>query len=185
MKTFLEIGTADFDTLIPLAEKGGWCGWCVEPVPKHVETLKKKVEHLPVGIIPYAVSDHDGQVTMHVGGGGDWAEGASHVCDPNHEGARLLELPGNVNLNLREKTIKVDCMKLDTLLAAHEIRHIDYLKIDVEGHELNVLRGYSWEVKPALIKVEHKHLSGDELDRILKRQGYTIWVEEDDIYALL
>jgi FkbM family methyltransferase len=185
MKTFLEIGTADFDTLIPLAEKGGWCGWCVEPVPKHVRTLEEKTKTLPVGIIPYAISDHDGHVNMHVGGGGDWAEGASHVCDANHEGARLLELPGNVKLNLREDTIKVPCMKLDTLVAMYDLKKIDYMKIDVEGHELQVLRGYSWDVKPKFIKAEHKHISGDELGRILYRQGYTIWSEIDDLYAIL
>ena len=84
------------------------------------------------------------------------AEGASHVCDDNHEGARLLELPGNVNLNLREATIKVPCMKLDTLFAMYDLTEIDYMKIDVEGHELQVLRGYSWDVKPKMLKVEHQ-----------------------------
>ena len=68
MKTFVEIGCADFDTLIPLAQKGGWCGWCIEPVPHHAETLRKKAAGLPVGVEEVAISDYDGHLTMAVGG---------------------------------------------------------------------------------------------------------------------
>ena len=185
MKTFLEIGVADFDTLIPLAKKGGWCGFCVEPVPHHVETLREMTRNLPVGIIPLAVSDHDGTTNMHIGGIEDWAMGASHIADPNHEGARLLELPGKVRLGLRTDTIEVECTTLDSLLDSYKIDHLDYLKLDVEGHELNILRDYSWRIKPGLIKCEHKHLSGNDLDRIFEEQGYTLHVEIDDVYAIL
>ena len=37
-KMFVEIGSADFDTCLPLAE-AGWKGICVEPVPY----LKKRI----------------------------------------------------------------------------------------------------------------------------------------------
>ena len=189
MKTFVEIGCADFDTLIPLAKKGGWVGYCVEPIPKHADYLRDKTKDLPVSVCQLAISDHDGTATMKVGQSGDsedrWAEGASHICDSNHEGARLLELPGNVNLGLVAGNITVATERLDTFLNERGIDHIDYMKIDVEGHELNILRSYDWSVKPQLLRVEHKHLSGDEMDRILKRQGYTLHVEQDDIYAIL
>ena len=57
MKTFLEIGVADFDTLLPLAEKGGWSGWCVEPMPHHVKTLREQAKGLPVAICECANQD--------------------------------------------------------------------------------------------------------------------------------
>ena len=183
MKTFLEIGVADFDTLIPLAEKGGWTGYCVEPMPHHVRTLQEMSRNLPVAICPCAISDRTGSIKMAVGGGEEWATGANHVIDDNHLGAKLLDLP--INSYLRQDDIEVECFTLDDFIDKYGITEIDFCKIDVEGHELNVLSGYSWRVKPKFMKVEHKHLPGNELDQILSPQGYSIFVEHDDIYAVL
>ena len=122
---------------------------------------------------------------MAVGGGEDWARGASHVIGPGHSGAKLLEIEANLRLGLKIDEIEVECMKLDTLIDNYNIDQVDFMKIDVEGHELEVLTNYSWRVKPKVIKVEHKHLSGDTLDKMLKRHDYTIFVETDDIYAFL
>jgi len=183
MKTFLEIGCADFDTLLPLARKGGWCGFCVEPMPHHADTLRERSADLPVSIIEAAISDFDGRIQMAVGGNADWATGASHVISPNHQGFKLLDLEANKDLRLGE--IEVAAMRLDTLLDEYGINHIDYCKIDVEGHELNVLQNYSWRVKPAVLKIEHKHLPGGSLAKILTPQGYTIFPENEDIYAIL
>ena len=185
MKTFIEIGCADFDTLIPMAAKGGWTGLCVEPIPHHADTLRKRTTDLPVGVVESAVSSFDGHLRMAVGGGEDWARGASHVIGPGHSGAKLLELEENLRLGLKVDEIEVDCMKLDTLLDEFGIDAIDFMKVDVEGHELEVLNNYSWRVKPKTLKIEHKHLSGDTLDKMLTRHGYTIFVETDDIYAIL
>jgi FkbM family methyltransferase len=183
LKTFLEIGCADFDTLIPLAMKGGWRGCCVEPIPHHVKTLKGMASNLPVLVVEAAVSNYDGQIQMAVGGGQDWAEGASHIVAPNHTGSRLLDLPANQSL--RKDTIEVECIRLDTLIDKHKITEIDFCKIDVEGHEEAILRDYSWKVKPKFMRVEHKHTPGDTIDRILTPLGYTLFVEIDDVYAVL
>lgn len=184
MKTFLEIGVADFDTLIPLAAKGGWTGYCVEPMPHHVKTLREQSKDLPVAVCECAISDRTGSIKMAVGGGEEqWSTGVNHVIDDNHIGSKLLELP--INAHLRHDDIEVKCFTLDDFLDMYHIDEIDFCKIDVEGHEPNVLRSYSWRVKPKVIKCEHKHIPGDLLNRILTPQGYTIFVEQEDIYCIL
>ena len=187
MKTFLEIGVADFDTLIPLAAKGGWTGYCVEPIPRHVKTLREHAGALPVAVCECAISDRTGTIKMVVGDGekhGEkWADGVSHVIDDNHTGPRLLDNP--VNSHLRDGEIEVSCFTLDDFLDKHGIDEVDFCKIDVEGHEPNVFRNYSWRVKPKVIKCEHKHLPGNLLEQILVPQGYTIFVELEDIYCIL
>ena len=183
LKTFLEIGVADFDTLLPLAEKGGWTGWCVEPMPHFAETLREKAKDLPVAICECAISDRTGSIQMAVGGGEQWASGASHVIDNNHIGAQLLNMP--VNKHLRRGEIEVPCMTLDDFIDKHHITEIDFLKIDVEGHEPTILLNYSWRVKPKLIKAEHKHIPGDLLRRMIEPQGYSIFVETYDLYCVL
>ncbi len=184
MKTFLEIGVADFDTLIPMAAKGGWKGYCVEPMPHHIETLNKMVGDLPVTVCPYAISDRSGTAKMAVGNGIErWALGANHIIDSNHIGERVLEIPGNEFLRVDD--IEVTCLTLDALIDMYGITEIDFCKIDVEGHEANILWNYSWKVKPKVIKCEHIHTPGNILKSILTPQGYTIFAEDQDIYCIL
>ena len=152
-------------------------------MPHHAKTLRERSASLPVSVVEAAISDFDGKIQMAIGGNEDWATGASHVISPNHLGGKLLDLEVNKDLRLGE--IEVECMRLDTLIDSFGIETIDYCKIDVEGHELNVLQTYSWRVKPAILKIEHKHLPGGSLARILKPQGYTIFPENEDIYAIL
>ena len=183
MKTFLEIGCADFDTLIPLAAKGGWTGFCVEPMPHFADKLRVMASGLPVAVCEGAISDYDGTITMAVGEEEQWATGASHVTASNHEGARLLDLPANQFL--RKEDITVQCRSLDSFIEQKAITSVDFCKIDIEGHEATVLRNYSWVVKPAFMKIEHCHTPGNVLDEILRPQGYTIFVEQNDIYCVL
>ena len=75
-------------------------------------------------------------------------------------------------------------MTLDSLIAKHKFEHINYLKIDVEGHELNILDNYSWEIEPDVIKCEHAHIDDIYLSELLKSKGYIVYVETSDIYAI-
>ena len=184
MKTFLEIGTADFDTLLPLARKGGWMGWCVEPVPHHAKTLRQEAKSLPVGIIEAAVTDRTGSIKMAVGGGSEqWTRGISHIIDDNHTGTRLLDF--TANQSIRQQDITVKCFTLDDLHNMLSITSLDFCKIAVEGHEETILKAYSWRVKPKMLKVEHKHVPTTHITSILQAQGYHIFTETDDLYAIL
>ena len=152
-------------------------------MPHHVETLTKLSVGLPVAICECAISDRTGSIRMAVGGGETWATGASHVIDDNHLGQKLLDRPDNIHVRVAE--IEVSCFTLDDFVDHHGITQIDLCKIDVGGHELNVLNDYSWQVKPKVIKIEHTRIEGNELDKILRPQGYTLFIEMQDIYAIL
>ena len=180
MKNFLEIGTADFETLIPLAEKGGWIGWCVEPMPHFCETLRSLTGHLPVAIEELAISDYNGWLQMAVANvkGGTLVRGASHVVSDHHYGVRPLD-------NSDAEIIDVQCLTLDTFLEYKGIKHLDYLKLDTEGHELNILEDYSWRVKPSFIKAETTQQIGNGLKSVLVGAGYTVTQEKHDLYAIL
>ena len=53
------------------------------------------------------------------------------------------------------KKIKVNCDKLDTILRAAGINSIDFIVIDVEGHELSVLKGLSLSLwRPLILIIE-------------------------------
>jgi FkbM family methyltransferase len=177
---FVEIGAANFDTLMPLV-KNGWNGIIVEPVPGLAASLRDAAKGLPVEIIEAAVSDLNGEVEMMIASGDDWVRGISHVVSNNHLGARLSDNPDNTRHFSDRITVKA--MTLDTLLRETNSA-IDFMKIDAEGHELNILQNYSWRIKPKTIKVEHKHVDDEALVRLLEAQDYMVWREVDDLYAV-
>ena len=185
-KTYVEIGAADFDTLLPLSRRG-WRGVIVEPVPRFAEALRKIVdsEGLDVQIIEAAITTHSGTTKFleSLEQNVVWQKGISHL--KNQDGTRLLELHANKHIPRRE--IMVNCLRLDNLLwDICRLQHvgIDFLKMDIEGHELDVLNDYSWNIKPTMIKIEHKHCSDFSMRTILEKNGYTVWVENDDMYGI-
>ena len=184
MKTFLEIGCADFDTLLPLAARG-WRGFFIEPVERMRESLIRQAQKVGVNMLdvefaPICISDHDGSIEMVESLGDDWASGISHVANGPNSG--LLDHP--LNQGFRGNIVTVPCETLDTFVAKRNIVSLDFMKIDVEGHELAVLEPYSWRVKPDLIKIEHKHSNLEVLRRILGREGYHTYIEAEDLYAI-
>ena len=60
---------------------------------------------------------------------------------------KILHTRGKLNFKIIEdneinyKSINVKCITLDLFVKKENINRIDFLKIDVEGHELNVLKG--------------------------------------------
>lgn len=177
---FVEIGAADFDHLGSLA-RNGWSGIIAEPVPQHAKSLRATLMGFQVKVVEAAISDLNGELEMAVSEGDGWVRGISHVVSPNHAGTRLSDFPDNTHLFPDRITVKA--MTLDTLLR-ETYGAIDFMKIDAEGHELNILRNYSWRIKPKALKVEHKHVDDAELKAILEAQGYIVWREVDDLYAV-
>jgi len=179
-KFFIEIGAANFDTLLPLAD-AGWGGIVVEPIPKMVLELRKIYQSTSVRVIQGAVSDFDGEVDIAVArDDGSWLAGCSHIVSGNHLGYKLSTSPDREGDF--EQTIKSKCFTLETLFK--EVPSVDLLKVDAEGHELNIFMNYSFDVKPRMIKVEHKHVDDKILARKLELNGYLVWTEKDDIYAI-
>jgi len=186
-KVFLEIGTCDFDTCLPLAT-AGWKGYMVEADPKYAESMTARVKGLDVVVSNIAMSDYDGYIKFYTTVKTSdpklqWINGIGHVAANNHIGARMLE--NEMNLKFIDQTITVPCSTLDTFILESGIEHIDFLKIDTEGHETNILATYSWKVKPSMVKIEHSHIDDIRMCNLLKAQGYMVWTEQNDIYGVV
>ena len=81
------------------------------------------------------------------------------VGDLNGEVSFTTNLDGENHISLKhiEENNTVDCKRLDTILSENMIAEVSYLKIDVEGFELEVLKGlgkYIAEKKIAIIQIE-------------------------------
>jgi len=186
-KVFLEIGTCDFDTCLPLA-KQGWKGYMVEADPKYAEEMDTQTKPYDVEVSNQAITDYDGYIKFHTtiqstSANAGWIRGIGHVAANNHIGTRLLD--NEKNKGFIDQTITVPCSTLDTYIKETGIEHIDFMKLDVEGHELNILGSYSWSVKPSFVKIEHSHIDDIRMCNLLSAQGYMVWTERNDIYGVV
>lgn len=80
-----------------------------------------------VEVLPFAVADVDGTLEFF----------GPDACDPWSGNGYVV--PGAAGG--RPDTIRVEARRLDTLLAAAEVKRLDLVKIDVEGFEWRVLQG--------------------------------------------
>jgi FkbM family methyltransferase len=83
-------------------------------------------------------------------------------------------------------TSKVNVVTLREICQQHSIEEIDLLKVDAEGHDLFVLRGFPWEkIKPTMVicefedrKTKNVGYQFDDLARFLLEHKYQVLVSE-------
>ena len=108
-----------------------------EPTPEMIKIIQSKIEGLDnYVIIPKAVSDYDGTAEFNVAGNWDW--GCSSLL--NFSNKSQTEWPGRTDFHVTYK-LNVDVIRLDTFIKENLINKIDYLHIDTQGSDLNVLKG--------------------------------------------
>jgi len=193
-KIFIEIGSCDFGTNLSLIDKGGWEGIMCEPAPQYFNNLSNQAKDIKnrenLSLENIAISDYDGKISFgcvkdmgEPGTKNGWIRGISSVLADNHKGERMFDI--DKNKPLLEKVIDVECMTLDSLIAKYKYKYITYLKVDTEGHELNILESYSWNIKPLMIKVEHSHIDHIYTREFLESKGYLVYTEATNLYGIL
>lgn len=156
----------------------GWRGLLVEPVPSCVEQLRQTYREDRFEI---AVGAEPGEATFYYVDERAAKELKDLPSTYNQLGSFDREhivkhLDGVLEPYIEELVIRVET--LDRLLAHHEMNKVDFLHIDTEGFDYEVLRGVDFDRnKPRSIYLEHKHLS--DADRrqavaMLERNGYHV-----------
>jgi len=139
-------------------EQAGWTGVLIEPQPDLAEKLRA-MRTGRVFAVACSSSEHAGR-TMPL-----------HIAGPLSSLNRERMAPGAVP----ERVIDVPIRTLDSVLdEAHAPAPLDFLSIDVEGHEIEVLRGFDiarWQ--PRLILLED-HVADLAKHRFLKAAGYRL-----------
>lgn len=164
----LDVGACHGATAIPFA-KEGWEVHAFEPDVVNRNVLESAVADLPlVRIVPKAVADEPGTLTLYRS---DESVGIS-TLEPftdSHSAAHVVEV-----------------ITLADYLAAESVETVDFLKIDVEGFEREVLGGFPWRShSPDAIVLEFEDLktkprgySWTDLADGLVDRGYRVLVSE-------
>jgi FkbM family methyltransferase len=177
----VQIGANDGVAGDPLVEgfrTTRWSGLLVEPVPHLYEMLVARYRDRPgVRIERAAVSNYDGEAALYrlrtvPGESPEWFNQLA-TLDREVLLKHRSSIP-EIDLLLVEE--RVPTVRLDTLLVRHGISRIDFLVIDTEGHDFEVLRTLDLaRFRPTLVMFEHQHLSeGDKQAAyaLLETAGY-------------
>jgi FkbM family methyltransferase len=127
--------------------------------------------------LPFALSNVSGETTLYV----TKAAACSSLYAPNEPYLeRFASLPEFANLDF---TVEIPTTTLDEVCQERAIEAIDFLQIDVQGADLQVLQGgaaiLSW-VLAVQVEVEFSHLYCDQplfadVDAYLRSQGFTLF----------
>lgn len=179
----VEIGTSDFRT-----EAGKEYGLFIEPVKEHFDRLLKCLKE------NVAVSNYEGEIDIYYipssviesEGLPQWVRGCNSINKPH---PTLFDL-GYYHLGYIVCD-KVKVVRIKSLLDKHEIKRIDLLKIDTEGHDCIILNDFldTVDIKPKVIQFESNVLSSfTDIMRIVKRledKGYSCSQVKHDMICKL
>jgi FkbM family methyltransferase len=162
-------------------EEKGWKGISFEPLP-HLKELWDNQR--TAKLFPFALSDKEGDIIFNI------------VENENENGIEdmysFVKDTRKENYGHKGKETLVKAKKLQSILDQENIVNIDYLSLDVEGHELQVLKGIDFKkIRINVLTIENNpppaQVFGDKNIRLLMSENdYIFWGRIhllDDIYV--
>jgi FkbM family methyltransferase len=123
-----------------------------EPSPHNINLLKNKfIGNDRVELLPYAASDKKGFVELF-----------SDV--PGSGMASLYKRKlDHFNIELKDSA-KIETITIDEVIEKYSIERVDFMKMDIEGHEFAALYGASQSLKNGAIKALSFEFGGTDID---------------------
>ncbi len=156
---FVEVGANDPEEISNslFLERNGWSGILVEPQSTCCERLRQARPKARLFQVACGSPEQRGKAVLHLKG---------HT-------SKLVSTPA-VDLSvIRHEEVQV--ITLDDVLEQAGNPQIDFVSIDVEGDDIQVLRGFDIKRhRPRLIIIEDDYQNRLEIYRYMKQQGYRL-----------
>jgi len=154
-----------------------------EPIPHTREQLLLNTEKLKqVSILPYAISDQQGDFEMFIPG---CIHGQASLRQHSSSGWKTVD---------KVTSVTVKCKALSEITQVRSLSRIDFMKVDVEGAELLVLKGARdilMRDHPILhLEIEDRWMNAfgygaSEIESFLRSIGYTYFATYDRDWIVL
>jgi|SRR5271157_778350 len=158
--TMLEAGAGDTNaiSMSKAFREKGWRTICVEPNPVLAESHRKENNE----IYQYALSDNiSTDVDFEICG---------NIAQALSFSALKIKYPGATNISV----IKVNVTTINWLLEYLKIEKIDFVSLDVEGWELEAMKGFNTDIyQPKIILLENLKRQ-DSYTKYMKSIGYNL-----------
>lgn len=143
--------------------------YAFEPDMLNITNCPKQVHDLSINVVPIALSDCDNEIkfypSTHYGGNEHKASGSilkpktkKGTSEGLYHDSLLFDLNG----------YDIQTVRIDTFCVLNNIKHIDYIHMDVQGAELRVLKGLG-DLRPSLIFAETCEFDTYESDTTLEQ----------------
>ena len=160
-------------------ERIGWHTLIVEPMPKFCRLIRSTRS---CEIAELAASDSKGEVDFFV------PLGVETLSTMEMSEKHLERIKNITNQDIEKITVKTS--RLDDILLERGFEKIDFITIDVEGHEISVLKGMSFDqIAPRILIIEDnsygfdrqvkKYMSSKSYSRF-RKTGCNDWYAKND-----
>jgi FkbM family methyltransferase len=194
--TFVQIGANDGVRFDPIrafvkANRHRITGVVVEPLPDLFEALRRNYRDCPsVVAVNAAIHNEKRKATLYrvdprrAAGLPDWVHGIASF-DRKHLAQHSI-IPSEAVVG-----VEVPCLRFDELLKGHGITELDFLLIDTEGYDAEIIGSLDFrQARPRTLRFEHGCGAGI-MDRTtfeavlqqLHAAGYEVLVELEDATA--
>lgn len=192
---FVQIGANDGfynDPLYKFIKRDGWEGILLEPQPYVFNTFLKHLhkDNPSLHLINAALDYQDGERNIYRIAFSDsrWATGLTSfdksVLEKVIASGYVARVTKRYGEKLPEKLsdyIKaepVQCLSVESLLSKHPLKTFDWLQIDTEGYDYEIIKMFNIEkTQPAVIVYENFHLSAEDkaaCEAYLIKNGYVL-----------
>jgi FkbM family methyltransferase len=193
---FVKVGANDGVTGDPCGrmflDNAKWTGLLIEPVPYCVAKLRSMYkDRNRFTVDPVAVGTSQGTTAFYY-----VSQSANNALPDlpfwydqlgSFDRQHILK---HFNGRLEPFIVRMDVNvePLNAILVRHGLTKIDFLHIDAEGYDFEVIRSLDFRVhSPSSILVEHKHLSTDyrnQMRVLLESNGYDVGDAGNDFFAV-
>jgi len=182
---YVDVGAHDGVTInntLYFEKTNNWTGINVEPIKK---VFDKLIENRPGNInLNCAVCNNDGETEFLCNSGyTEMISGIRENFDTRH--LQRLERE-NRQHNSTTEVIKVNTKKLETIVMEHNVEFVNYLSIDVEGAEFEVIKSINFDkVFIDVIGFENNYndTSGPIIN-YLEDRGFVMLLHSSDIFMI-
>ncbi len=158
-------------------EEIGWSGYAIEPLPS-MKTLWDK--HRKATFFPFGASEKQSELLLSVV---ESNNGTSFIKETKEKAPAYRR-------NSKTMDIIIKVIPLKNIFKKEGITHIDYMSIDIEGHELKALKGIDFnKIRINVLTIENLTSSAygdDEVRDVMLKNNYIFWGRIgiiDDIYV--
>ena len=186
----LEVGAAkpNYLSIGASFREVGWRVISVEPNPEFAD-MHRALGH---EIYEYACAEEDrDHVDFVVAKGKDLEYGGGRIGYELFSSlgirGKYQELLDKLHDRFTLETIRVKTRRLDTILSlVCGVNQLDVLSIDVEGWEMECLRGFSFGALAPKVAIVENLFRDADLPHLMEAFGYTLWrhIEPNDVYVI-
>ncbi len=182
---YMDIGAHDgvsINNTLFFEKYRNWTGVNVEPIKSVYNMLvNNRIHNININC---AVCNTDGQAEFLCNTGyTEMISGLKDCYDQRHYNRLHRE---NSIMHSTTDTILVDTKKIETICRDHNIKHVHYLSIDVEGAEFEVIKSINFDtVFIDVIGFENNYPDvGEKIVEYLSLRGYRVILQSADIFML-